>query len=257
MPTNNERIRLAFDALTSGLFPFVERRMKLAYGDQWIAVARESFRDDRVGNPMPRGEVIRWDAHSLLTVMWDQWNRVFKSSLAPYERSLISELREFRNRWAHQEKFWFDDSYRVLDSAERMLKSVEAAAEVAALAASKRDLLWQEFTRQSQASRQNATARRKRIQDILLYAACCASVLFTIYHALDSNQFLMGVLVIAGFSYLTWLRMSTSKPLLYGARECPECSKIIYRESCPYCEPPRFFARAPAESAEHEAVASI
>ncbi len=49
--------------------------------------------------------------------MWNQWNDVFRKTLGQAERTLVSELREVRNRWAHQEPFSSDDAYRALDSA--------------------------------------------------------------------------------------------------------------------------------------------
>jgi predicted AAA+ superfamily ATPase len=58
--------------------------------------------------------------------MWDAWNDVFRATLGPAERSLVSELRDHRNRWAHQEAFFSDDAYRVLDSAGRLLSTVSA-----------------------------------------------------------------------------------------------------------------------------------
>src|SRR5262249_17680261 len=40
--------------------------------------------------------------------------------------SLVQELRDARNRWAHQNPFSSDDAYRVLDSAGRLLTAVSA-----------------------------------------------------------------------------------------------------------------------------------
>ena len=37
--------------------------------------------------------------------MWESWNDVFRKTLGPAERSLVSELRDVRNKWAHQEPF--------------------------------------------------------------------------------------------------------------------------------------------------------
>jgi hypothetical protein len=34
--------------------------------------------------------------------MWDNWNDVFRNVLGHAERSLVSELRDWRNKWAHQ-----------------------------------------------------------------------------------------------------------------------------------------------------------
>src|SRR5262249_313945 len=42
------------------------------------------------------------------------------------ERTLVSELRDVRNKWAHQEHFTTDDAYRALDSAGRLLIAVSA-----------------------------------------------------------------------------------------------------------------------------------
>ena len=58
--------------------------------------------------------------------MWDQWNQVFRDNPGFSERSLVSELREVRNKWAHQETFSTDDTYRALDSAARLLTAISA-----------------------------------------------------------------------------------------------------------------------------------
>ncbi|WP_406693623.1 Swt1 family HEPN domain-containing protein [Singulisphaera sp. Ch08] len=47
-------------------------------------------------------------------------------TLGPAERSLVSELRDHRNKWAHQETFSGNDAYRSLDSAGRLLNAVSA-----------------------------------------------------------------------------------------------------------------------------------
>ena len=62
--------------------------------------------------------------------MWESWNDVFRLTLGPAERSLVSELRDHRNRWAHQEAFSSDDAYRALDSAGRLLSPAVSAPTV-------------------------------------------------------------------------------------------------------------------------------
>src|SRR5262249_31408579 len=47
-------------------------------------------------------------------------------TLGPADRSLLSELRDHRNKWAHQHTFSGDDTYRALDSAARLLAAVSA-----------------------------------------------------------------------------------------------------------------------------------
>ena len=72
----------------------------------------------------PKRQVANWDAAALLKLMWESWNDVFRKTLGPAERSLLSELRDQRNKWAHQQTFSSDDAYRALDSAGRLLTAV-------------------------------------------------------------------------------------------------------------------------------------
>ena len=58
--------------------------------------------------------------------MWDRWNDLFRNELSFVERSLISELRDFRNRWAHQDSIEEVDLYRILDDIERLLKAINS-----------------------------------------------------------------------------------------------------------------------------------
>ncbi len=58
--------------------------------------------------------------------MWESWNDVFRQTLGHTDRSLVSELRDYRNKWAHQESFSGDDTYRALDSAGRLLTAISA-----------------------------------------------------------------------------------------------------------------------------------
>ncbi|CAG1064741.1 hypothetical protein BAC1_00306 [uncultured bacterium] len=123
--TNHERVGKAMELLKEGLVPFVERELKAEHAQSWFEQVKASlgpsqeslFRDEKA---------LRWDAASLLSVMWGQWNAVFKKTLGQAERTLVSELREVRNRWAHQNPFSGDDAYRALDSVGRLLTAVSA-----------------------------------------------------------------------------------------------------------------------------------
>ncbi len=122
--TNLERVGRALALLKQGLRPFVEREMDAVLGERWRETARQSFRQGRA--PALRGNDLNWDTQALLTVIWDQWHGVFCRTLGRAERTLISELREVRNRWAHQELFSSDDAYRAIDSVARLLTAVSA-----------------------------------------------------------------------------------------------------------------------------------
>lgn len=93
-------------------------------------------------------QLCRVDAQVLLAVMWDQWNVVFKETLGKAERSLVSELQDVRNRWAHQEAFSSDDTYRALDSIARLLTAVSAGPEAEELEKLKLELLRVRFDEQ-------------------------------------------------------------------------------------------------------------
>src|SRR5437867_205712 len=122
--TNHERVGKALDLLKSGLGPFIERELSSIYKDRALAEARRLLpADDRLNSSRP---IDQWDAAVLLKVMWDAWNEVFGRTLGRAERSLVQELRDWRNKWAHQEPFSGDDADRALDSIARLLTAVSA-----------------------------------------------------------------------------------------------------------------------------------
>src|SRR5438094_1571355 len=122
--TNHERVGKALDLLKSGLGPFIRRELTSVYKDRAITEARRLLpADDRLNSNRP---IDQWDAAVLLKVMWDAWNDVFGRTLGRAERSLVQELRDWRNKWAHQEPFSSDDADRALDSIARLLTAVSA-----------------------------------------------------------------------------------------------------------------------------------
>jgi predicted AAA+ superfamily ATPase len=121
--TNHERIGKALDLLRQGIGPFAEREFQNVYKDQSQAKAAQLMSEDHLLADKP---MTQWDAAALFKVIWDGWNDVFRRTLGQAERTLISELRDVRNRWAHQESFSSDDAYRALDSASRLLTAVSA-----------------------------------------------------------------------------------------------------------------------------------
>src|ERR1017187_27367 len=123
--SNHERVGKALDLLKDGLQSFVEREMKAQHAQLWLDQVRTSVAETQTHLFSGKGEP-QWDSASLLAVMWNQWNLVFRKTLGSAERTLVSELRDIRNRWAHQKPFSSDDAYRALDSASRLLTAVSA-----------------------------------------------------------------------------------------------------------------------------------
>ena len=239
---DHERVSRALDALMNGMFPFVEREMKATYKEKWHDCARASFRKDRGQglNSNGNGKVIRWDAHTLLTVMWDQWNQVFRKCLGPAERSLVSELREYRNRWAHQTKFDFEDTYRILDSVERLLRATQGSDhEVKQLSREKRDLLRQHFSDEARSAYKKSKVIKQKWIDTGVYVICAISIVAVIFQIFPLAQsWLFASMVVFLFAYFSYQRIISQTPLFYGPHECAGCRRIIYGETCPYCEKP-------------------
>jgi hypothetical protein len=145
--SNHERIGKALELLNQALRPVVERELRAVYGDGWLDAAGQGLRNDRPRTRW-RSDLTSWDTQALLAILWDHWNDVFRNTLGQAERSLVNELREVRNKWAHQEPFSTDDAYRALDSLVRLLKAV-SAPEAEEVDTQKQELLRVRFEEQA------------------------------------------------------------------------------------------------------------
>ena len=153
--TNHERVGKALDVLNQGLLPFMEREMKAHFGKKWLDAAKDSLRMDHM--PVDAKGAVKWDTQAILAVMWNHWNTVFKKTLGHAERSIVSELREIRNRWAQQNGFTTDDAYRALDSIHRLLTSI-TAMEANEIDQQKQAILRVRFDEQARSQTRKATA---------------------------------------------------------------------------------------------------
>jgi len=145
--TNHERVGKAMDLLRAGLAPFVEREIQAAARAGSVRMeAVQRFLDDPLLGKKP---IAQWDVAGLLKLMWETWNDVFGRTLGRAERSLVQELRDWRNKWAHQEPFTSDDADRALDSMARLLTAVSApqADEVGKMKMELRRLVFDEQVR--------------------------------------------------------------------------------------------------------------
>jgi hypothetical protein len=134
--------------------PFAERELKAVLGLQWEAPIFDSVPKPSAG----RKSIVPTltDPQVLLAVMWNQWNTVFCRTLGLAERSLVSELREVRNRWAHNDAFTSNDAYRALDSVGRLLSAVSAPQAVEA-EQMRMDLLRAQFDEQRRSEMRKAS----------------------------------------------------------------------------------------------------
>jgi len=145
--TNQERIGKALELLRAGLAPFVDREVQAAVKAGTVRMdAVRRFAEDPILGKKPIAE---WEVAGLLKLMTEVWNDVFRRILGLAERSLVAELRDARNKWAHQEPFSSRDAERALDSAARLLTAVSApeAAEVEQMMMELRRLTFDEQVR--------------------------------------------------------------------------------------------------------------
>lgn len=206
----------ALDHLADGLRPFVLSRLEAARGEH-AARSVESLQD----------------AQAILLFMWDNWNELFRTELTYVERSLVSELREFRNRWAHQHRFTEQDIYRFLDGTERLLTAVK----------SPRVVKVQEIRRQSlerlyemEFNYPQDTPTEFSWKPMMLSILCAVAIDVAV---LSVSQHIVSV-VLAFIVLVLFIRiggklMAQQKKALIGPRECAFCGKIVYSSECPYC----------------------
>src|SRR5437867_915415 len=154
--SNHERVGKALDLLKEGLRPFVEREMKAQHAQLWFEQAKASVSESQANLFGTEAEP-RWDVAALLVTMWNQWQAVFRKTLGQAERTLVSELRDVRNRWAHQNPFSTDDAYRALDSAGRLLTAI-SAPEVDEIEKIKMELLRVRFDEQVRGEKRKTAA---------------------------------------------------------------------------------------------------
>ena len=105
--SNHERVVKAMVILKAGLGPFVERECRAKFEDRTSAEVARLLGDDR---PNARKPILALDVAARLKVMWELRDDIFRLTLGQTERSLVNELRDHRDRWAHREAFSGDDS---------------------------------------------------------------------------------------------------------------------------------------------------
>ena len=148
---HNERESGAPDAVRDGSSLCARRRGRPRMG-------RLGGRGPRTGQGWA-GKPDPSDLIFLLKGMQNTWQEVWRQRLGQSERAYTSELRDFRNTWAHQGQFSTDDTYRMLDTAERLLSAFSAAEQLKLVQALKKDLQRQLFDEQARSERRKTAAK--------------------------------------------------------------------------------------------------
>jgi len=227
--TMKDPVSEGLNLLAVGLRPYVAGRVQAVLRDADLAA-----------------DITAWDAQSLMIFMWDRWNDLFRNELSFVERSLISELRDFRNRWAHQDGMDEGDVYRVLDDIERLLKAIHSH-EIHLVGDLRRESLHRLWLREQGDDRKH---RLMRVLWPYLLCACSAaamSVAVIYFGNAPWSWLLSGLLFLAMMrvAYLQSMREARRSP---GPHECSHCGRIIYSVECPYCSPKSIVAASNSPS---------
>nr|WP_315583838.1 DUF499 domain-containing protein [Actinomyces viscosus] len=141
--SNRARIGRAIEILASTLEPWIDAVVapKLPTGSTWTdLLALRDGRPDRAYSSSDLQCQLR-----LITERMGNLGFLFNGILSRGEQNLAGELREARNKWVHNSTFSIDDTYRALDTAERLLRAINAPAEADEVGAMKRDALRSTF----------------------------------------------------------------------------------------------------------------
>ena len=150
--TNSERVQKALEIVRDGIRPGCIAAWEAKFGGNWIS---EVHSRDRHASGDPEDSDLSW----LLKGMTNTWQEVWHSRLGIAERSYVSEIRDARNKWAHQENFSTRDALRILDTAERLLASFSAAAQMKLIQAQHRELQRQQIEDETRSERRKVASR--------------------------------------------------------------------------------------------------
>jgi hypothetical protein len=123
----NSTVGEALSVLIDGLAPFVEQVFAKALppGVSWTELLRR--KDAAAGRST--GKYHDRDLSLMLRAMTEKLGErgyLFGRFLSRAGQNYASELREVRNRWAHNERFTASEAYRAIDSVELLLREIGA-----------------------------------------------------------------------------------------------------------------------------------
>ena len=152
---NSERVGRALNLLRDGLSPACDDTWRGFYGDDWLRrVNSQLHRPDK--NPSSR------DVAFLFKGIKATWDEVLGQGFPPAVRSLVFEISDIRNRWAHPDEkssFTSDDVMRALDSMERLLDAFGNSDQRGQIRRLRRDLIRQVFEEESRGERRRTAAQ--------------------------------------------------------------------------------------------------
>ena len=149
---NTERVSRALELLRDGLGPACEDAWQRHYGDDWLQKVNRALRN-------PQRDPSTDDSAFLFNGIKATWREVFNQGLGQSVLSLVFEVSEVRNKWAHQQSLSSDDTTRALDVMERVLEAFGNADERGKIRSLRRDLMRQTFDEESRSERRRTAAQ--------------------------------------------------------------------------------------------------
>lgn len=136
-PSNRDRIDRMFQMVSPALDLYISSivgREDQALSATWTKLvqakdAKNGAPATKVYDPLDPQVQFRMLTEKSITSSHRRGWYPFTDSLGRTGERLASELREVRNAWAHNGSFTDDDTYRALDTGERLLRIVGATAE--------------------------------------------------------------------------------------------------------------------------------
>jgi hypothetical protein len=130
---NNDQIGSGLELLRKALGPYIKRQLTSVYKDKWWSLGAEPhvtrMPELKTKLAKAKDDDARFDAldiAALFTIVDRVWSDAFQADLGKAGRSYVNELSDVRNRWAHQESFTLDSTYRAFDTMTRLLEMVAA-----------------------------------------------------------------------------------------------------------------------------------
>lgn len=143
--SNRDRIGKMFDIMSPALDEFIQRVVSPGVDAEasWVdLVEAKDLRKGIVGKEYSRTDPylqLRMLSENITGTVKPGWFP-FRNILTRVHESYASELRDARHAWAHGGSFTDDDSYRALDTAERLLRAVGAPNAADGLGRLRRDV---------------------------------------------------------------------------------------------------------------------
>lgn len=128
--SNRNRVDDALTLVAEALDPFIAGVVAehVPAGHDWTVLLR--VRDEQAG--YAGKQYSRTDPQlqlKILTGKFGDLGYLFERTMSRSERNFANELATVRNDWAHNKPFTADDTYRALDTAERLLRAINAVKE--------------------------------------------------------------------------------------------------------------------------------